>query len=546
MKSVTTWMKSNPLIVVLIILSLGAIGFFIWVQMASSPYKDEVLSELQKKQQVDRFSDMSVQVPSALPDGKPRTFTNVVINQQAIAGLQRHYAAMSKQHDELEKFVDQRNQGSHQVLIPNLFSDPKVDQNDTSRYQARTAYIKALRVMLRNADAVSGTGDRAKNYPQLNAGMPVSADDLKNVVQQVDTQLKNESFNLQKSSGGTGSTGNAVGSMSSMADGSNGQATMSLADQQRIHRRKQAALIDAVESRAKSIPIYADTKASTNDSDYPLMVNDELKPHVPPNMAQLWEGQIELWIQQDVIQAIIKTNQEANPGGNELGNPIKRLIKMRVVPGYVGLQTAGAMPIDSSSDSNGGSGAAIHFFSSGQKGDADAAIGGQASLDAFFSSDNKVTQASNGTYPPPASGQQASGSTQAVPIDFHLSPTGRVSNALYDVRQVKVSLILDYRQLPLFFNNLSKVNFMTVLSCGVHAVNPYAALAQGYDYGQGNIVRVDLLIETLWMRSWTSKLMPKLVREYLGIDAPTDLTSSHTAGAAMHPSGTPGQRAYHP
>lgn len=544
MTNVIAWIKANPVTVVSAVVAVAAIVLIFWWHTAGDALRARIGQQKQTLDQIERFHHETVQVPPAKPNQPPQVFTNVVINPQVIDVIKRKYQKMSQQHDTLFNYVIQKNRQDHHLLIHGLFTNAQVDQ--TGRFDARRAYRNAFSTMLKAPNPDSP-------YPGLNAGMPLSQDQLTNVVQQVDSQIQNENYNLQSQNGNNNPQ---------QTTGTVNNANLSLADIKRIRQRKQAALIQAVQANAKSISIYADTDAAQNDPDYPFMVDPWATSGNKPTMSQLWEGQLELWIQQDIARAIARTNKQVNPGGDELNNPVKRLIGMRVVPGYIGLQTRGAMPIATSQtnensqfqSSSNPQATVIHYFTTqGQNGTsgtdvADAAIGGSASLKAFFNTSNSYGSSSNsttaltpnGTYPPPVNGQRTNGHNQPVPHNFYVSPTGRVSNAVYDVRQVKVSLIVNYRQLPVLFNAIAHINFMTVLCCNIHDVNPYAALAEGYDYGQGNIVRVDMLIETLWIRAWTAKLMPKLTREYVGIDPPTDLIPQNANGTGMPtPAGMP-------
>ena len=52
----------------------------------------------------------------------------------------------------------------------------------------------------------------------------------------------------------------------------------------------------------------------------------------------------------------------------------------------------------------------------------------------------------------------------------------------------------------------------------------YAAAGAGYFYGSEPVTEVTLLVETIWLRSWTTPFMPDEVKTSLGIpvEAPND------------------------
>jgi len=84
--------------------------------------------------------------------------------------------------------------------------------------------------------------------------------------------------------------------------------------------------------------------------------------------------------------------------------------------------------------------------------------------------------------------------------------------------------LASYEKLPALINSISSYNFMTVLDADIYAVDQWEQVENGYYAGTDFAVRVELEIETLWLRSWTKEFMPASVREQLGVaaDEPTD------------------------
>ena len=176
---------------------------------------------------------------------------------------------------------------------------------------------------------------------------------------------------------------------------------------------------------------------------------------------------MELWVQQDIVQAISVANNIWDVSFNVMRNPIKKLLGISIVPGYVGIST----------------------------------VGGVTGL-------GKLTP-----------GEAPRGDTR-LPNGFLMTPTGRRSNTIYDVIHAKVSLIVDYQQMPKVYEAFGKTNFMTILNCQTKDIDEYEALKQGYLYGPGDCVQIDLVIETLWLRDWTVRLMPERVKKTLSIPIP--------------------------
>jgi len=100
------------------------------------------------------------------------------------------------------------------------------------------------------------------------------------------------------------------------------------------------------------------------------------------------------------------------------------------------------------------------------------------------------------------------------------SLTGRVSNPgnqLYDVRQARLSLIVDAARLPELIAAIQSSNFMAVLDVDLESVDPWDELKEGFWYGPTHVVEADLTVEVIFLRSWMSPLMPARVRDALGV-----------------------------
>jgi len=119
--------------------------------------------------------------------------------------------------------------------------------------------------------------------------------------------------------------------------------------------------------------------------------------------------------------------------------------------------------------------------------------------------------------PPPAAATTLTG---MIAPDFTASITGRKSgpeNPLYDIRKAKMALIVSSARLPEFLNAIGRANFISVLDIDMAEVEPWADLDQGYYYGDESVVRLEIELETVWLRSWTVPLMPPDVRARLGL-----------------------------
>ena len=99
--------------------------------------------------------------------------------------------------------------------------------------------------------------------------------------------------------------------------------------------------------------------------------------------------------------------------------------------------------------------------------------------------------------------------------DYTLSPTGRNSNALYDVVKFTMVVKMDARYVARFVQELGRGKFLTVHKVNFTAVDNAQAKADGFVYGTAPIVQVQLAGEALLMRKWTKPLVPDTAKKNL-------------------------------
>jgi hypothetical protein len=259
-------------------------------------------------------------------------------------------------------------------------------------------------------------------------------------------------------------------------------------------------------------------------SEYPFQIMPWAFRDDMPSAVELWEGQLSLWIQEDIARAIALTNRTDYPEANVTNVPVKRLIRMAVLPDYVGVTGKGGIDTDAPRTGGGGMDTARPNWAGAGGGAAGPMMGPGA---AYGSGMGAVDVMGGGAAPPlPGAGMGGPQAGPAVapsvpgaklPDDFTSSSTGRRSNEVYDIRHVWLSVVLDAKAMPQFFDNLAKINFMTVLKMSIEDVDEYAELKNGYVYGREDCVRADILIETVWLRRWTAPMMPGPVATALGV-----------------------------
>ena len=120
----------------------------------------------------------------------------------------------------------------------------------------------------------------------------------------------------------------------------------------------------------------------------------------------------------------------------------------------------------------------------------------------------------------PAPGEEVKTGSLAETLerDFKVSPTGRAGgNPLYDRRTARVEMIVDAASINTVLSAFANTNFMGVISMNATWYPGAADLRQGFDYGDRDLVRLELDLETVWIRSWLEPLMPPDVKKIMGL-----------------------------
>jgi hypothetical protein len=212
-------------------------------------------------------------------------------------------------------------------------------------------------------------------------------------------------------------------------------------------------------TKARSIRCYISGEAPPYAS---LHLSPIVDHSVRPEPEQMWYAQVELWIQQDIVNAIVAMNDDAakklkNEDAYVENMPVKRLQSMRVL-GYWGADKPIPFP---------------------------AAGGGLGAVD-----------------------------TAAMKESF----TERKCDPQFDVVRFRVVVVVDQRELLALVDRITKQNFYKLIDMSFAAVtsaDPDAG--QGYLYGSAPVVRATLDFEGYMARSVYEKLFPAEVREALGI-----------------------------
>ncbi len=188
---------------------------------------------------------------------------------------------------------------------------------------------------------------------------------------------------------------------------------------------------------------------------------------LPPDPRKIWWSQMQLWLIEDVSTAIAEANKDAT---NVLSAPVKRLLKIEV-PG-----------VDEGM-----------LFTNAKTGVAAPPMVADASVPALTADAN-------------------------TPVHSNklISPTGRVSNLMYDVIQFRLEMVVAAKDIPWIIHCICRGRLMSVINVeSIVSEDTTAADAAGFSFGPDQVVRISLRCETLFMREWTLPLMPESVKKSL-------------------------------
>ncbi len=227
------------------------------------------------------------------------------------------------------------------------------------------------------------------------------------------------------------------------------------------------AIINLAWERARAGHIYADEESLYS----PLVA-----VRTDYSDFDLWLAQVSLWVQQDIVSAIRRTNAEAlakaPPGTRGVpASAVKRLVRTNVRGYVVSAATGGG----------------------GMAGMGAGGLGGMPAAPTRA----MLQYLGRGT------------GSQNVP-----QLTGRATNKLYDVVHYEFTVIIPFRHLLTLYRNLMQQNFHTILSVQINAPTETARGLQGagafgsgtrfpFDFGTDPVVEATIVGELLLLSDWT-------------------------------------------
>ncbi len=276
-----------------------------------------------------------------------------------------------------------------------------------------------------------------------------------------------------------------------------GRVDQTLSEEEREEIREELSRIrmDLYTQRAERLTFYADPAVFVG-------VREWAPDEGLPSLETAWAWQMEYWIAEDLIDAFEKANTDASGLQMTVPRaPVKRVLAIEVEP----LSAATSL-----AKTGGGGGGSFTASRGGGRGGFDDDAGGG----------------------PPMPGDP----NAPVQTTYSVAFTGRAGypvapNALYDVRYARVSLVVDMNRIPRVIDAISNTNFMSVIDLDIEAVDPADALDDGFVYGGDAAARVDMLVETIWLRSWRAQWMPPEVKQRLGVPEAPEPTEGEADGA---------------
>jgi len=205
-----------------------------------------------------------------------------------------------------------------------------------------------------------------------------------------------------------------------------------------------------------------------------------------PTDIAVWWAQVMLWVQTDVLSAIQEANQAPLANGQKPKNlmeaPVKRVARIQIPTMNVFVTAPGQAP---------------------------AAVDPAAAADAALT---KVVTA---------------------------SPTGRVSNGMFDVVHFQIVADIEVDKIPHVIRTISHNRLMTVFHVDAKHIDAAAAQLAGYYYNTPEnykpVAQVTMNCEALLLRNWTVPLMPKPIRTLLQIPDPAPATPAAPVDPAAAP-----------
>lgn len=250
---------------------------------------------------------------------------------------------------------------------------------------------------------------------------------------------------------------------------------------------ERATLPDRVKlDRARSILFYMQPMAL----DVSTAFTQQANAGTAPTPKAIWDAQVEVWVQNDIAQAIVDLNLRESKTRSVVDAPVKQLLQIRVdqLRGATAVPAGGGAPMGMPPEMGG-----MPPGGYGPPPEVLAMMGGMGM------------------------GGGAPGADAAAGAK---NLTGRTANPLYDVVPFQVVIHVQADKLPDFLEELGRNRFITPTEVtSMKSVNNVILGAQtNVMYGTAPVVEAVIAGEALLLRDWTVPLMPREVQQSLTIE----------------------------
>ena len=476
------YIKQYLVIAICVIVIIVAL---IGLPMVSSSWNEDVQKLVKSRGQhfnkISKLEKVNFQVP-----GSSETHSTV-INQKLLDSYEQITSAMLDDAQQVNGQALTQNQRGHDVMMPELFPKPPEGHGamDVLPKQFHEKLIARYEQLLAS----------------INAGSPPPASEVEISLQAARRQFLEQMMAKDES------------------DDLTDEETEQLTQQMTGER------LEIYKDRAAEIGIYL----SMDSIQAPIF--DRARP---PSLVELFSWQWTYWVMEELAGIV----ELLNGGQSELQNPLKRIDSIRLIGLMELSHEAGAAPSGRGAGGRGSGSPRSPFGSGGPR----TPIGGGGP--------RSPIGGGHGRPPAPGSAPSGGGNSPAKPAlemataptsgatNFDVSLSGRISNQLYDIVLVELDMVVTTSAIPQVLDAFAQQNFITILDLKMQPEDAFKAIKEGFYYGGENVSRLQLVAETIWLRSWTRQHMPDEVRAMLGV--PLDLppvSQGAPQGAPGRPSG---------
>jgi hypothetical protein len=484
-KDILAWIKGHIVIVasVLFILAILPVAFFLssgWLKKIVTTQQESASQELTKIKGADITYNLT-QVDPTQPAVSEKNAPNAALIEYFKQANERIVASASAAAVKGTEF----NQGKGPLaasvgrsefkpLVEGLFPKPALSEAQSKSPNASDILVEQEGIKLNEMeDALLGKRGRSNPYTQLlanvRAGGPMDSGRLEEILRDMRArEIEKITSNARQ-----------------LTDEENARLRTQLQDRRLAELQANARRSSVYMTMETLVGSPASTpsagprtrRINTGTSAISQIVHERITPD-ELNRANMFMKQWDIWLLSDFFAAVRLANQ--GPDGAPLG--IDKAVVKRIESIEIRMPD-GIKPFESS------------------KSEVDPELAGLTAAEPEAA---------------PASDVPAG----MVPLDKSKSITGRVRggwNEVYEVRRLRATCIVSSAQLNDFLAAIARVNYMSVTDLDLGEVDAWAALDEGYFYGDEHVVRVTLEVESIWLKSWLVPMMPEELRKALGM-----------------------------